>query len=75
MGARVMAIALVASALWYLWLGARPDRSLGAGALRVFGVTLAGAFFGKLLGIALHWLSRTAKRRRAARLQHEILEH
>jgi hypothetical protein len=67
LGARVLIVVLIASSLWYFWLGAQRDRSFTSAAFRVFGATIVGGFVGKLAGIALYWHSKIAERRRAAR--------
>lgn len=73
MGARIMLVVLVASSLWYFWLGATPDRTLTGATLRVSGATLAGGVVGKLAGIARYQWRVRAERRRAAQLTDRVV--
>jgi hypothetical protein len=73
MGARVMFVVLVASSVWYLWLGAQPDRTLAGAILRILGATLAGGVAGKLAGIARYQWRVRAERRRSAQLTDRVV--
>ncbi len=51
MGARFLAVALIVSAIWYLWQGHASMLSIGAIALRILGWSFLAALAGKVVGI------------------------
>ena len=57
-GARVMAIAFLASAGFYAWEYHKGNIGLGALFLRILLVTFLGAGLGKLIGIAFYHLKK-----------------
>jgi hypothetical protein len=54
MGARFVAVALIASVLWYAWHWRFMSLPAGTVALRIFAWSVLAGFAGKLVGVLLY---------------------